>query len=166
MDDKEKIFLSILESHKGIIFKIANTYCNNPSDRDDLIQEIVIQIWLSLEHFNHKYKWSTWIYRVALNTSISFYRKNKIRKEKTTNLSPVIEMEIREEDHSKNEHFDLLRQFISELKEFDSAIILLHLEGLTSQEIADITHISLTNVTTKISRIKKKLRLRFKHHKS
>lgn len=166
MDNKEKIFLSVLENHKGIIFKVANTYCFDESDKDDLIQEITLQIWLSIEKFNGKNKWSTYIYRIALNTSISFYRTNKTRKEKTVNLSPIIELPSVDKKEHDNEDFFLLRKFIKELTEVDRALILLHLEGLKSKEIADIIDTTQTNVTTKISRIKKKLKQKFKQYKN
>lgn len=165
MDKKEKIFLSVLEKHKGIIYKVANSYCSDKSDQDDLIQEIILQIWLTLENFNEKYKWSTWVYRVALNTSISFYRKNKTRKENTMVLSPIIQAENFNEQHSENQDFLLLRKYIRELREIDRALILLHLEGLDSNEIAVIINTTQTNVTTKISRIKKKLKDKFENHK-
>ena len=166
LDEKEKIFLSLLEDHKGIIYKVANTYCYDRFDQDDLIQEITLQIWLSIENFNKKYKWSTWIYRIAINTSISFYRKNKTQKDKTISLSPIIEIPNVDEKYVENDDFLLLRRFIRELKEIDRALILLHLEGLSSKEIADIIATTPTNVTTKISRIKKKLKLKFENYKS
>ena len=166
LDEKEKIFISTLESHKGIIYKVANTYCYNKSDQDDLIQEITIQIWKSIENFNEQYKWSTWIYRIALNTSISFFRKNRTHKGKTVDLDPLIEIPNAIEEPYEDEQFILLRKFIRELEEIDRALILLHLEGLSSQEIADIIATTQTNVTTKISRIKKKLKIKFENHKS
>lgn len=165
MDEREKKFLTVLDSHKGIIYKVANTYCSDAIDRDDLIQEITIQIWKSIENYNSKYKWSTWIYRIALNTSISFYRKNKTVKAKTIYLDQVIEVAASDDHLPENENFILLRRFLRELKEIDKALMLLHLEGLSSQEIADIMATTQTNVTTKISRIKKKLKLKFEHHK-
>lgn len=165
MDEREKIFLSILESHKGIIYKVANTYCYDKSDRDDLIQEITLQIWKSIENYNKQYKWSTWVYRIALNTSISFYRKNRTHKVKTVDLDQIIEIPNAYDEPSDDENFILLRKFIRELKEIDKALILLHLEGLSSREIASIIATTQTNVTTKISRIKKKLKLKFKNHK-
>lgn len=165
MNDKEKIFLSVLERHKGIIFKVANTYCFDKADQADLIQEITLQIWLSLENFNGQYKWSTWIYRIALNTSISFYRKNKTRKGRTFNLSPIIEVSNETEESFKDDDFILLNQFIRQLREIDRALILLHLEGLNSKEIAEIINTSQTNVTTKISRIKKILKRNLEEHK-
>ncbi len=166
LNEREKVFLSILESHKGIIYKVANTYCYDKSDRDDLIQEITLQIWKSIESYNKEYKWSTWIYRIALNTSISFYRKNRTHQEKTVNLDQVIEISDVYEEPSDNDNFILLRRFLQELKEIDKALMLLHLEGLSSQEIGDIMATTQTNVTTKISRIKKKLKLKFQQHKN
>ncbi len=165
MDEREKIFLSILESHKGIIYKVANTYCYDKSDRDDLIQEITLQIWKSIDNYNKQYKWSTWIYRIALNTSISFYRKGRTHKAKTVDFDQIIEIPNAYDEPSDDDNFILLRRFIRELKEIDKALILLHLEGLSGQEIASIIATSQTNVTTKISRIKKKLKLKFQNHK-
>ncbi len=166
MNDKEKIFLSVLESHKGIIFKVAHTYCQHDSDKDDLIQEITVQIWLSIEQYNDQYKWSTLIYKIALNTAISFYRKNRTRKENTVGLSPIIEFPQADESGGEDEDLLLLRKCIRELKEIDRAVILLHLDGLTTKEIAKIIDTTQTNVTTKISRIKDKLREKFKEYKA
>ncbi len=165
MNQKEKIFLSVLDNHKRIIYKVANTYCYDPSEQDDLVQEIIIQIWSSMDNFNEKVKWSTWIYRIALNTSISYYRKNKQRKEQTVPFSPIIESPAVIEN-SDDDDFILLRQFVRELKEIDRALILLHLEGLKSREIAEIINTTQTNVTTKISRIKKTLKLKFDNYKN
>lgn len=166
MDEKEKTYLSVLENHKGIIYKVANTYCFDQSDRDDLIQEITLQIWISIDRYSDQYKWSTWIYRIALNTSISFYRKNKNRKEKTVGLNPIFETADIEDKDPVTENLQLLRKFIKELNELDRALILLHLEGLESKEIAKILGTSQTNVTTKTSRIKKKLKQKFINFKS
>ena len=165
MSEKEKIFLSILESHKGIIYKVVNNYCYDKSDQNDLIQEIVLQIWKSIDIFNQNNKWPTWIYKIALNSSISVYRKNKNRKEKTVSLSPIVETTNTFENTFDDEDFMLLRKFIQELKEIDRAFILLHLDGLTSVEVADIMDTTQTNVTTRISRIKKKLKIKFEENK-
>ncbi|MDB4293339.1 sigma-70 family RNA polymerase sigma factor [Maribacter sp.] len=166
MNKKEKIFISVLDGHKGIIYKVANTYCHDKADQDDLIQEIIVQLWLTIGNFNNSYKWSTWVYRVALNTSISYYRKNKTRKENTLSFSPIIEVPNSNEKYEEDDDFLRLRKYVRELKEIDRALILLHLEGVNSREIADIIDTTQTNVTTKISRIKKKLKLKFEHHKS
>lgn len=140
---------------------MANTYCKDDTDREDLIQEIALQIWLSMESFNGQFRWSTWVYRVALNTAISFYRKHKNRKEQTVSLSPVIEVSDQEEEGLQDEDFLLLRRLIRELKSIDRALMLLHLDGISSKEIAEVMNFTQTNVTTKISRIKKKLQTQF-----
>lgn len=82
-------FELIVENHKGIIYKVANSYCKDDDDRKDLVQEIVIQLWRSFHRFNNSVKLSTWIYRVALNVSISFYRKDSKRKNSSTNCRKV-----------------------------------------------------------------------------
>ncbi len=166
MDQKEKKFVSILESHKGILYKVTNMYCLDKSDQDDLIQEIALQIWLSFDKFNDQYKWSTWIYRIALNTSISYYRKDQLKKKKIERLDSIIEWPSDFDEPIEDENYILLRRFIRELKEIDRALILMYLEGLSSQEIADIMATTQTNVTTKISRIKNILKTKFKNHKN
>lgn len=165
MDKNRDIFISILENHKGIIFKIVNSYCKEVEDRQDLIQEIIIQLWISFEEYNNQFKRSTWIYRIALNTSISFYRKNKLRKEKTVTIPALLESNLKvDEPFQENPDFIKLQGFIQELKEIDKALILLYLDGLAQKEIAKIVGITPTNVGTKIERIKKTLKQKFKNH--
>ncbi len=166
MNSKERKYLDVLENHKKIIFKVAHTYCLNNEDKDDLIQEIILQVWSSMHNYDDKYKWSTWIYRIALNTSISFYRKNKVRRQRTTSLPPVFELKQEVPENDMSENVVLLNKFIRELREIDKALILLHLDGLTSREIAKVINISATNVTTKISRIKSILKQKFNQHKN
>ncbi len=147
------------------MYKVAQTYCHDKLDHDDLIQEITLQIWLSLENYKDDFKWSTWIYRIALNTSISFYRKNRTRKEKSTRLSPILEIEFTEEQEDRSDDLRLLDRFIKELKELERALIFLHLEGMSSREVAQVMSMSQTNVTTRIARIKRKLKIKFEEHK-
>lgn len=162
MEQKKDIFLDIIERHKGIIYKITNAYCKDEIDRQDLIQEIIIQIWLSLDKYNKEYKLTTWLYRIALNTSISFYRKNKIRNENGTRLTPILESYlVADEPYRENPDLVILQGFIHELKEIDKALILLYLDGLSQKEIAAIIGITATNVGSKLSRIKRKLRQKF-----
>jgi RNA polymerase sigma factor (sigma-70 family) len=162
-DEKEliRLFNEILEQHKGILFKVSRMYCQNEVDRQDLCQEIRIQIWRSLHNYNDKYKMSTWLYRISLNVAISFYRKN-IRREVTNiplseDISQIQESETTEKEHNLN----LLEQFISELNDLDKALMLLYLEDKSHAEIADILGISVSNVSTKAGRIKERLRNRF-----
>lgn len=167
--DKQKqqqFFQEIIEQHKGILFKVARTYCLNAEDRQDLIQEIMIQVWQSIHKYNDQYKISTWLYRISLNVAISFYRKSSARAKKYTELNEQI-AETENDDKLENElQLNLLDHFISELKEIDKALTILYLEDKSHTEIAEILGMSVSNVGTKIGRIKDKLRSRFSQLKS
>lgn len=168
MDKQEQqyFFEDIIDQHKGILFKVARTYCPNADDRQDLIQEMMIQIWKSIHKYNNQYKISTWLYRISLNVAISFYRKNSTRAKKYTELPEQL-IEAPVEDKSENERqLHLLGQFISELKEIDKALMILYLDDKSHTEIADILGMSVSNVGTKIGRIKTKLKTRFSLLKS
>lgn len=160
--DKAGRFLSVIQANKGIVYKVANAYCRDAEDRKDLVQEIIIQLWKSFDNYNDQYKYTTWIYRIALNVAISFYRKESRRKQIVHPLpgglldfaDPVMSTEIEAD-------VGFLQQFIAELKELDKALLLLYLEEKSHKEIADITGISVTNVATKIGRIKNILKQKF-----
>lgn len=159
--DKEK-FLNQVAGHKLIIYKICNSYCKNASDRDDLAQEITYQLWKSFTQFNGTVKFSTWMYRVALNVAITFYRKTK-KNEALVQISNIeSELEDTKEDVSEMEkNINSLQKFINELKELDKALMILYLEEKSYSEIAEILGITETNVATRISRIKNKLKQKF-----
>lgn len=162
MEKDRDIFLKLLESHKGIIYKVAKAYCKDPQDRQDVIQEVILQLWTSLNKYDKAYKQSTWVYRIALNTAISFYRKNRVQKENTVLLSPMIEASTRyEESLEEDPNLRRLMQFIEQLGEIDKSLMLLYLDGHKYKEIAEITGFSPTNVSTRISRIKKELKSKF-----
>jgi len=166
LNSKEE-FLKLIQENRKIIFKICNSYCKNRTDREDLAQEIIYQLWRSFGSFDPGYKFSTWMYRVALNVAISDYRKVK-KKDDTISLDEHL-IEIADEDDQNNEsenNFRLLQQFINELKELDRALMLLYLEEKSYREIADILGITETNAATKISRIKEKIKQRFSNIKN
>jgi RNA polymerase sigma factor (sigma-70 family) len=155
-------FLRLLEEHKLIIYKICNSYCKNISDRDDLAQEISYQLWRSYGHFNGTVKFSTWMYRVALNVAITFYRKTTSAGNIIQLAEPANEPEDKKEDNAELEkNIRVLQQFINELKELDKALMILYLEEKKYIEIAEILGITETNVATRISRIKDKLKQKF-----
>jgi len=159
---KDQEFTRLIRENKRIIYKICNAYCSSKDDRDDLAQEIIYNLWKSFSSFNPELKFSTWMYRIALNVAISFYRREK----KFKNHDPISEGLIVFEETSagKNEvenNIRLLQDFINELKEIDKAIILLYLDNKSHREIAEITGFTETNVATKINRIKDKLRTNF-----
>ena len=90
INDNYELFLSIIETNKGIIYKIANSFCRDIDDRKDLAQEIILKLWKSFETYNEQSKHSTWIYRISLNVAISFYRKEKSRSKINVPLSGII----------------------------------------------------------------------------
>lgn len=164
--EQQQFFQEIIEQHKGILFKVARAYCSDEEDRQDLVQEMMIQIWQSIHKYNDQYKISTWLYRISLNVAISFYRKNASRANKFSVLNKQM-AEIPAEDNSENEQkLNLLEQFISELKEIDKALMILYLEDKSHAEIAEILGMSVSNVGTKTGRIKEKLKTRFSQLKS
>jgi RNA polymerase sigma-70 factor (ECF subfamily) len=157
--DKEK-FMELMEQNKGIIFTICNSYCKNSDDIDDLSQDIVYNLWKSFNSYNTDLKFSTWMYRVALNVAISFYRKGKRLRSKVVYNDQLIQFET-DNGYEEGENLTLLFNFISTLKDMDKSIILLYLENKTYKEIASIVGISETNVATRIGRIKERLKSDF-----
>lgn len=162
LESNSETFFSVVEANKGIIYKVVNSYCKDLEDRKDLTQEILIQLWKSFDNYNDQYKRSTWIYRIALNVSISFYRKENSRQKLIYPLTNyIIGVSAISDAPEKETNHILLEQFISELKDFDKAIALLYLEEKSYKEIAEVMGITETNVATKISRIKEKLKQNF-----
>src|SRR6201991_1946419 len=121
----EADFLRLIQDNKAILFKISQTYCRNRSDREDLMQEMIYQLWRSGQQFDANYKFSTWMYRIALNVAISFYRKETrsgVRIALGGDLR-LMELEDKSPDNEDlEEKIDLLQVFISELGEFDKAL--------------------------------------------
>jgi RNA polymerase sigma-70 factor (ECF subfamily) len=165
--DKPDVFLSVIELNKGIIYKVVNAYCKNVEDRKDLVQEIVIQLWKSFDDYDSDYKHSTWMYRIALNVAISFYRKENSRKKISNPLTEGI-FNFTESDSLEDKEGDLglLQQMILELKDLDKALMLIYLEEKSHKEISQIIGISETNVATKINRIKNVLKQKFNQIKN
>lgn len=162
MQTEEERFISVLKGNNKIIYKVCNFYCKSHEDRKDLAQEIIIQLWKSFEKYDVQYKLSTWIYRIALNTAISFYR-NKKRKH---NIYPLDEnvIEIIDDNLQMQEveaGIVLLQTFINQLDQFNKALMILYLDDNSYREIAEILGITETNVATKISRIKQKVKQQF-----
>lgn len=161
--DKEE-FINILNDHRKLIYKVCHSYCQEASNRQDLEQEIMLQLWRSIKKFDGRVKLSTWIYKVALNTAITFHRNESKQKDKKSGLDvSVIALEQCQEDHEEDK-IALLYQFIGQLNEMDKALMLLFLDNTKQKEIADIIGITETNVATKIARIKKKLKKQFINH--
>jgi RNA polymerase sigma factor (sigma-70 family) len=150
-------FQTLVEEHKKILYKICNSYCRDRDARDDLAQEIVVQLWRSFDKFDQRYRFSTWMYRIALNVAISFYRRE------STQPRYVISGEehlLEAVDDSKNQPEDVraLYDFIETLDPLNKALVLLYLDGNNYQEIASVLGITETNVATKLNRLKNKMK--------
>jgi RNA polymerase sigma-70 factor (ECF subfamily) len=148
-------FQNLVEEHKKILYKVSNSYCRNPEDRDDLAQEIIVQLWRSFGSYDGRVRFSTWMYRIALNVAISFYRRESVRSRHIV-LGGERLLETAEE--VPPDEVRMLYQWIERLDPLNRALALLYLDGHSYQEIADILGISETNVATKISRLKEALR--------
>ena len=165
--EKNALFVSLIERNKGIIYKISRAYCHDRDERKDLVQEIMIQVWKSFDRYDGRASYTTWIYRIALNVSISYYRKEKRRKLSHDPVSGgymdiIDNIPLDETDRN----IELLYLFIDELKELDKALMLLYLDEKSYKEMAEITGISESNAATKINRIKEKLRQKFSQIKN
>lgn len=144
--------------YAGIIIKICRAYTDSEEDFQDYYQEVCLQLWKSRNNFKGESKWSTWVYRISLNVSLSLLRSDKKISKKSAELPTVEVQQEPASDPFKDESLKLLYQAIKKLSEVDRAIILLYLEEKSYQEIAEIMGLSPTNIGVKINRIKKKLK--------
>jgi RNA polymerase sigma-70 factor (ECF subfamily) len=158
----QRPFETLLQEHRGIVFKVASVYAASVADRDDLAQEICVQLWRSFGRYDERRaKFSTWMYRIALNVAIS-----QLRRRKTSLDGRVEPLDERHLDSigggegitESDERLAALHACIGQLDPLHRALILLYLEDRSYAEIADVLGISETSVATKISRIKQKLR--------
>jgi len=154
---QEEAFVNMIQANEGIIYKITTVYTNNHQDQQDLYQEIVFQLWKGFGSFRKEAKPSTWMYRVALNTAITQLRKHKRKPDTAPMDQPVFKLS-EQYDPGFEEKLKLLYASIRELNDLEKGLILLLLEGRKYEEIAAITGLSASNVGTRLSRIKLKLK--------
>ena len=148
----EAEFLELLRNYNRIIYKAASFYVDVNTTIDDLYQDVVLNLWKAFPNFRKESQLSTWIYRIALNTCVSFYRNNN-RRPACVEITPDIKAYVEE-----NEIVAELYACINRLGKLERALILLYLEDRPYKEIAEIMGITATNVSTKINRIKDKLK--------
>jgi len=150
-------FIDLIENNKKLIYKVSHLYCDNTIDKKDLFQDIISNLWIAYPGFQNKSKISTWVYRVSLNTAITWFRvySKQTKSIQYTDLIPHLSDET---DNTIDELYDQLYSAINSLGKIDKAIILLLLDEYSYDEIAEIIGITKTNVATKINRIKMKLR--------
>ncbi|KFN42567.1 RNA polymerase sigma factor [Arenimonas oryziterrae] len=152
-------FLAQLEQHKGILYTVANAYCQRREDRGDLIQEMVVELWRAYPSFDGRAAFSTFMHRIAVNVAISVFRGESRR---IRDALPIEEfgMDLAAADRVRDADSDdlhALHQLISRLDETNRALILLYLEGYGQDDIAEMIGLTATNVATRINRIKQRL---------
>jgi RNA polymerase sigma factor (sigma-70 family) len=155
---KENEFVNLISQNQGIIHKVCNMYANLEDVKADLFQEIVLQLWRAYDSYQGKAKITTWMYRVALNTAISGFRKQKRKPEHLAISERELEIPQINDKPDLSEETRWLYKAIETLSEVEKAIIILHLEEHSYDEIAEIIGITRTHVGVKINRIKGKLR--------
>jgi RNA polymerase sigma-70 factor (ECF subfamily) len=159
VDDREE-FVQLLEQHAGIVRKVAAGYANEPDERRDLMQEIVLQLWRAWPRYEPDRRFSTWMYRIALNVAISHLRAHGGAAKTQVSIDDL-GFEIADETaHTRedDERMAVLRRLIADLPALDRALLLLHLDDHDYAEIARIVGITETNVATRLSRIRQRLR--------
>jgi RNA polymerase sigma-70 factor (ECF subfamily) len=150
-------FQTLVDEHRKILYKVCHSYCRDRDSREDLAQEILVQLWRSFGRFDGRCRFSTWMYRIALNVAISYYRRENARTQCVISDEARV-LEAACETDSRPEDLRLLYRFIDGLDPLNKALILLYLDEQSYREIADVLGISETNVATKISRLKNKMR--------
>jgi RNA polymerase sigma-70 factor, ECF subfamily len=160
-DNLESLFKSWLIEHGGAVLKVARAYTLTTEDCQDLAQEILLQVWRSLPQFQGRASASTWFYRVALNTALSWHRKEKPRRARKQALFEVEDMSIARlgsaQQVDQREMVQRLYAAIRQLPKADVALILLYLDDLSYRQMAEVLGISESNVGVKLNRAKKAL---------
>ena len=156
-EQKEKEFIRLVDESQGIIHKVCRMYCDDEIHREDLFQEIVLQLWKSYPSFKGESKFSSWMYRVALNVAIQDFRKEKKRRFIFLEQLEFKEPASAPKNELKDERIEALYKAISNLDKIERAIMLLHLDEVPNEEIAEIVGITQNYVRVKMTRIRKKL---------
>ena len=154
--DLEELFLDIIEAQKSTIYKVCYIYAKDKDDLNDLFQETVLNLWKGFPRYRGNSKFSTWVYRIAMNTCITFLRRSNTRPQ-TIPLTKDVAWQFAADDE-KAAQIQELYQLISQLGKLERALILLWLEERSYQEMADILGISKANVAVKLNRTKEKLK--------
>jgi RNA polymerase sigma-70 factor (ECF subfamily) len=159
-NDARDSFGDLLQQHRGIVFKVANSYATHPEDRADLAQEIAAQLCRAWPGYDNRRSVTTWMYRIALNVAISHLRGRSLRDRHHVPLDDAVH-DIGVDagaDHEGEQQLRLLQQVIARLDPMNRALMLLYLDERSQREIAEILGISDSNVATKVSRLKQRIR--------
>ena len=156
--DLEHKFVTELQDNQNIVHKVCTLYTNDRDSHNDLFQEITIQLWKAYPKFRGDAKFSTWMYRVALNTAITLYRKNKKRIDTANYDSIIFKVKADEYDETEELQLKLMYKAVKQLGDVDKALVFLYLEDKNYTEISDTLGISEVNARVKMNRIKTKLK--------
>lgn len=156
--DLEHKFVTELEHNQNIVHKVCTLYTNDKDSHKDLFQEITIQLWKAYPKFRGESKFSTWMYRVALNTAITLYRKSKKNVPIQDYESVIFKISADEYDPTEEQQLKLMYDAVRELGDIDKALVFLYLEDKNYTEIAETLGISEVNARVKMNRIKNKLK--------
>ena len=160
--DQRQAFAELLQHHRGLVFKVANSYASNPDDRAELAQEIAAQLWRAWDSYDSRRPLATWMYRIALNVGISHLRG---RSRADAHMVPLEAFDhdaadvadvADEPEHAQQ--LRLLQRVIARLDPLNRALLLLYLDERSQREIGEILGISESNVSTRISRLKQRIR--------
>ena len=152
----EKEFLHKINIHKGILYKVSRLYFDELEDQEDLFQEIILQLWKSIKSFKGESQFSSWMYRVALNTALVFFKKEKRKPDSVKGINfdtPSLESDADDKEHQLAHFYKATK----ELNKVEKALIILYIEGYSGKEIAENLGISEANVRVKTNRTKNKL---------
>ena len=163
MDSTRDRFAALLDAHRAIAYKVANTYCRDPEDRRDLVQEIAMQLWRAWPGYDEGRTFSTWMYRIALNVAISHVRGVRRRMpllplDEASETHPGLAVDDDSGRHESDQRIAALYAVIDRQPPLDRALLLLWLDERSQREIADVLGISESNVSTKLNRLKQRIR--------
>lgn len=156
--DDRRAFAEVLEQHAGIVFKVVNSYASNPDDRADLGQEIAAQLWRAWPGYDPSRSLTTWMYRIALNVAISHLRGRSLRERHHVPLEEGLHDAAHHDADGAGERELLLQRVLGGLAPLDRALLLLHLEDRSHREIAEVLGLRESNVGTRLSRLKQRIR--------
>jgi RNA polymerase sigma-70 factor (ECF subfamily) len=151
-------FLLLVQTHQGLLHKICHLYENHTTDREDLFQEMILQLWKSYGSFRGEARISTWIYRIALNTALSSIRKSKRRVPVSYPENIPHEVSEEKKDNIREEQLRFLYKAVAGLTEIERALVMLYLDEKSYDEMEEIMGISSGTLRVKMNRIKEKLK--------
>lgn len=157
----EQEFIQLLNKHQNIIHKVCSIYMDTPADKEDLFQEVTLQAWKAYPSFRGDAKFSTWLYRVALNTAITFFRKEK---KQVQTFSTEVFPDTSDYHNPIEDQVKAMYRAIGELSKIDKALVMLYLEDYNYNLIGEMLGISANNVAVKLNRIKVKLKEQAQKH--